>query len=115
MPIGSYWCPATCGRCKGDASTWRSVKPLGYAPNYSKNPSAFFVGGVGISVYKSPREFTHYIKGEWSPELHVGPHYYVRGWVGRWVGESGNQGPKLPACCVRTHLQQGQADSLRTG
>ena len=75
--VGAYWCPATCGRCKGDDPQWRTLKPLGDTANPSINPTVFSVGGVKIAVYKSANVFTAYIKAAKSPELHAGPHYHV--------------------------------------
>ncbi len=80
LPIPTFWCPATCGRCKGDDKRWRTVKPLGNTGDHSKNPTVFSVAGVPISVYKSAVVFTSRVRSVGGPELHVGPYYYVRLW-----------------------------------
>lgn len=75
--VKAYWCPATCGRCKGDDPQWRTLKQLGNTANPSINPTVLVVGGVKIAVYKSASVFTSYIKTAQSPQLHVGPLYHV--------------------------------------
>lgn len=66
--VGSYWCQATCGACKGPEASWTAAGPI--------SNKQFSAAGVGVFVYKSSAPFNSHI--EPFLEHHAGAHYYVQ-------------------------------------
>ena len=69
MPIGSYWCARTCGRCAGTPEEWGSLH----------GDNNIVAGGTGVYVWRvAPAESVRNSIG-WLLELNVGAHYYALG------------------------------------